>query len=159
MAEFANVISRGIQMSRVLTCLLCRPSASGSLIILGEFTLNGAASKSAVMPAVADIRQVILQRGRLHFTNKDSVNFDGYVCHFSVVAEQPCTLVYACVAEPGLAQSKAALFLDVLQGAIVNDTSILTRLVDSGDYQLQQQIGPKFAELMVSQSQIVKRCV
>lgn len=66
-------------MSRVLTCLLCRPSASGSLIILGEFTLNGAASKSAVMPAVADIRQVILQRGRLHFTNKDSVNFDGYV--------------------------------------------------------------------------------
>lgn len=41
----------------------------------------------------------------------------------------------------------------------MNDTSILTRLVDSGDYQLQQQIGPKFAELMVSQSQIVKRCV
>uniref|UniRef100_A0A915AVH0 Vesicle-associated membrane protein 7 n=1 Tax=Parascaris univalens TaxID=6257 RepID=A0A915AVH0_PARUN len=139
-------------MSRVLICLLCRPSASGSLIILGEFTLNGVASKSAVMPAVADIRQVILQRGRLHFTNKDSVNFDGYVCHFSVVAEQPCTLVYVCVAEPGLAQSKAALFLDLLQGAIVNDTSILTRLVDSGDYQLQQQIGPMFAELMMEQN-------
>lgn len=40
-----------------------------------------------------------------------------------MVAEQPCTLVYACVAEPGLAQSKAALFLDVLQVS-------LTLLVD-----------------------------
>ncbi|KHN72849.1 Vesicle-associated membrane protein 7 [Toxocara canis] len=139
-------------MSQVLTCLLCRPSASGSLIILGDYTLNGGASNGNVQPAISDIRQVILQRGRLHFTNKDSVNLAHFVCHFSVVAENPCTLVYACVAEAGLAQCKAAVFLDLLQGAIMNDAALLARLADSGDYQLQQQIGPKFAELMMEQN-------
>ncbi|VDK51791.1 unnamed protein product [Anisakis simplex] len=146
-------------MSRVLLSLLCRPTSSGSLIILGEYlaksenaTSSSSQSEEISAPSVAEIRQLILQRARLYFTNKDSLNLERLVCHYSVVAEQPFTLVYVCIAEPGLAHAKAALFLDKLQNAVSNDVTLLTCLSDSQDYQFQTRIAPKFAELTMEQN-------
>lgn len=36
-----------------------------------------------------------------------------------------------------------------LKGAVVNDATLLPRLSTAGDHQLQQDVGPKFAYLMV----------
>ncbi|VDD87187.1 unnamed protein product [Enterobius vermicularis] len=137
-------------MPKVITCVLFRPTSSGTLVTLSDFTLDEEESKTVALPSVSDIRQMITERGRLHFDNKDSIKLDQHICHFSVITGAPCPLIYACVCEPSFSPEQASIFLDALQGPVVNDASLLPRLSSAGDYQLQQDIGPKFAYLMVS---------
>lgn len=70
-------------MPKVITCVLFRPTSSGTLVTLSDFTLDEEESKTVALPSVSDIRQMITERGRLHFDNKDSIKLDQLVVnHF-----------------------------------------------------------------------------
>jgi hypothetical protein len=77
--------------------------------------------------------------------------FCSFIYHVSVVVDAPCTLVYLIGADSSLDKTTAYGYLDQIQTALLNDSSLLVRISDVGDHGLQAEIGAKLGALIVCQ--------
>uniref|UniRef100_A0A914X044 Vesicle-associated membrane protein 7 n=1 Tax=Plectus sambesii TaxID=2011161 RepID=A0A914X044_9BILA len=131
-------------MANIVYTLIARPSENGAIVHLGEYLSNR--MTGALSPS--DLKS-ILAKAPVHFTTKVSHPTERYMYHVSSVVGPPCTLVYVCVAEPGLDKAAAYRFLDQIQGAVLNDGQLLARLAHAAEKSLQAELGAKLAALVM----------
>jgi len=131
-------------MSTVVYGLVARPSPSGSLVHLADYQCN----KSGIPINASDVKG-ILNKVSLHFNTKTTHSTERFIYHVSVVVGPPCTLVYLIGADSGLDKSTAYGYLDQIQTALLNDSSLLVRIADVGDHGLQAEIGAKLGALIM----------
>ncbi|RCN28865.1 hypothetical protein ANCCAN_25387 [Ancylostoma caninum] len=94
--------------------LICRPSTSGGVIIVANCELDVPQTSdvsSIEIPSDFMISKIVERRVRLHFNNDGEIEIEGFVIHYAVSLEGPCSLVYVCVAGPALPSQRAQEFL------------------------------------------------
>jgi len=131
-------------MSTVVYGLVARPSPSGSIIHLADYQCN----KSGIPINASDVK-AILNKISIHFNNKSTHSTERFIYHVSVIVGAPCTLIYLIGADSGLDKTTAYGYLDQIQTALLNDSSLLIRIADVGDHGLQAEIGAKLGALIM----------
>uniref|UniRef100_W6NGS8 Autophagy-related protein 101 n=1 Tax=Haemonchus contortus TaxID=6289 RepID=W6NGS8_HAECO len=96
----------------IVRALLCKPSVSGGVIVIGGCELDvPQSSQDPLIPSEYSVTKIIEKRVRDYFNNHGDIELEGFILHYNVSLDGPCPLIYACVATPSFGSERAQEFL------------------------------------------------
>ncbi|CAB3409593.1 unnamed protein product [Caenorhabditis bovis] len=132
--------------ARIVSVILCRPAVSGDVVPIAmghsEFYDSEGTSGNKPMPSDTEITRLVKTRVRTYFNNDGKIELDGYIMHYLVVVESFCTMIYTCVAEPGLSYDKAKQFLETKIRSIMASSQLQMVIDQANAYELLGHIQP-----------------
>ncbi|KAK6039488.1 hypothetical protein COOONC_23004, partial [Cooperia oncophora] len=100
----------------IVRALLCKPSVSGGVIVIGGCELDvPQSSQASLIPSENSVTKIIEKRVRDYFNNDGDIELEGFILHYSVSLDGPCPLIYACVASPLFGSKNAHTFLNTVK--------------------------------------------
>uniref|UniRef100_A0A1I7XDH5 ADF-H domain-containing protein n=1 Tax=Heterorhabditis bacteriophora TaxID=37862 RepID=A0A1I7XDH5_HETBA len=105
-------------MSQLSSTMVCRPSSSGTVLVVASYHMDIARpsyAEEVEPPSDYEVCRLVQQRVRMHFNNRGKIELDRFVLHYLVYVDEPCPLIYVCIAEPARSFDSAQEYLSTFQ--------------------------------------------